>query len=101
MLSVIIATLDSERALVRTLAPLVSGATSGLITEVVVADGGSSDETAAVADVAGCRFVASTASLGERLKSAAALAATGVDYISSGTLTHSAPNLDVALDIEM
>ena len=31
----------------------------------------------------------------------AAIAATGVDYISSGALTHSAPNFDCALDIEM
>jgi nicotinate-nucleotide pyrophosphorylase (carboxylating) len=30
----------------------------------------------------------------------AAIAKTGVDYASSGALTHSAPNLDVALDIE-
>ena len=29
------------------------------------------------------------------------IAATGVDYASSGWITHSAPNLDVALDIEM
>jgi nicotinate-nucleotide pyrophosphorylase (carboxylating) len=32
---------------------------------------------------------------------AAAIAATGVDYISSGAITHSARNLDVALDIEI
>jgi nicotinate-nucleotide pyrophosphorylase (carboxylating) len=31
--------------------------------------------------------------------SIAAIAATGVDYASSGALTHSAPNFDVALDI--
>lgn len=31
----------------------------------------------------------------------AAIAATGVDYASSGALTHSAPNFDVALDIEV
>jgi len=31
----------------------------------------------------------------------AAIAETRVDYISSGALTHSAPNLDVAVDIEM
>jgi nicotinate-nucleotide pyrophosphorylase (carboxylating) len=31
----------------------------------------------------------------------AAIAETGVDYISSGWITHSAPNLDVALDIEI
>jgi nicotinate-nucleotide pyrophosphorylase (carboxylating) len=32
---------------------------------------------------------------------AATVAATGVDYLSSGAITHSAPNLDVALDIEI
>ena len=31
---------------------------------------------------------------------AGAIAATGVDYASSGALTHSAPNFDVALDID-
>jgi nicotinate-nucleotide pyrophosphorylase (carboxylating) len=33
--------------------------------------------------------------------SAAAVAATGVDYLSSGAITHSARNIDVGLDIEM
>jgi nicotinate-nucleotide pyrophosphorylase (carboxylating) len=33
--------------------------------------------------------------------SAAAIAATGVDYLSSGAITHSSTNLDVGLDIEM
>jgi nicotinate-nucleotide pyrophosphorylase (carboxylating) len=32
---------------------------------------------------------------------AAEIAATGVDYVSSGAITHSARNLDIALDIEM
>jgi nicotinate-nucleotide pyrophosphorylase (carboxylating) len=34
------------------------------------------------------------------LESAAAIARTGVDYISSGALTHSAPALDVGLDFD-
>jgi nicotinate-nucleotide pyrophosphorylase (carboxylating) len=34
------------------------------------------------------------------LDTIAAIASTGVDYISSGALTHSAPNFDVAIDIE-
>jgi nicotinate-nucleotide pyrophosphorylase (carboxylating) len=38
---------------------------------------------------------------GSHIKPAAAVAETGVDYLSSGAITHSAPNLDVALDIEM
>lgn len=74
MLSVIIPTLDSERALVPTLAALVPGATAGLITEVLIADGGSRDDTAAVADIAGCSFMAVDGSLGRRLKAAAAAA---------------------------
>lgn len=71
MLSVIVATHDSERALVPTLSALVPGAMSGLVTEVVVADAGSADATAEVADIAGCRFMASAAPLGDRLKAAA------------------------------
>ena len=39
------------------------------------------------------------ASGGITLDTVAAIAQTGVDYISSGAITHSAPNLDVALDI--
>ena len=72
MLSAIIATHESERALVPTLAALVSGATAGLLSEVVVADAGSRDATAEVADIAGCRFMASGDPLGVRLKAAAA-----------------------------
>jgi nicotinate-nucleotide pyrophosphorylase (carboxylating) len=40
------------------------------------------------------------ASGGVTQSSIAKIAATGVDYASSGALTHSAPNFDVALDIE-
>ena len=74
MLSVIIATLDSERALVRTLAALVPGSMAGLVREVIVADGGSRDETEVVADVAGCNFIRTEAPLARRLNSAAAAA---------------------------
>jgi glycosyltransferase involved in cell wall biosynthesis len=71
MLSVIIPTGESERALVPTLAALVPGAAAGAIREVIVADKGSRDQTAQVADVAGCRVMASTAPLAERLRAAA------------------------------
>jgi nicotinate-nucleotide pyrophosphorylase (carboxylating) len=40
------------------------------------------------------------ASGGVTLNSIAEIAATGVDYVSSGALTHSAANFDVALDID-
>src|SRR3954470_11797512 len=72
--SIIIATRDSERALVPTLAALFPGVMAGIVREVIVADGGSTDETEQVADIAGCRFTASTEPLGTRLKAAAATA---------------------------
>jgi len=53
----------------------------------------------AVAMVAGRLVV--EASGGINLQSAAAIAETGVDYLSSGSLTHSVQNLDIGLDIEM
>jgi nicotinate-nucleotide pyrophosphorylase (carboxylating) len=55
--------------------------------------------TAAVGLVAG-RLV-TEASGGITHASAAVIAATGVDYLSSGAITHSSVNLDVGLDIEV
>jgi glycosyltransferase involved in cell wall biosynthesis len=72
MLSAIIATHESERTLVPTLAALVPAAIGGLLGEVIVADAGSRDATVEVADIAGCRVMSSTAPLGARLKAAAA-----------------------------
>jgi glycosyltransferase involved in cell wall biosynthesis len=87
MLSVIIATFDSERALVPTLAALVPGAAAGLIGEVVVADGGSGDDTATIADIAGCNFVVADGPLGGRLKEAAAAArAPWLLFLRPGTI---------------
>jgi cellulose synthase/poly-beta-1,6-N-acetylglucosamine synthase-like glycosyltransferase len=74
MISVVIATRDSEVLLASTLAALVPGAVAGLVREVIVADGGSTDATATVADVAGCRFFTSAEPLGARLSMAAAMA---------------------------
>jgi hypothetical protein len=74
MLSVVIATNESEQALMHTLAPLVAGALAGVVREVIVADAGSKDATADVADVAGCHFVVTPGSLGTRLAKGAAIA---------------------------
>jgi hypothetical protein len=74
MLTVIIPTHNSERALVPTLAMLVPGALTGTVREVIVADDGSTDATADVVDIAGCDIVVSQAPLATRLKSAAATA---------------------------
>lgn len=70
MISVVIPTLDSERVLVRTLAALVPGSTEGLIREVLLADGGSRDETAKIADGAGCEIVSGPSDEGNRLAAA-------------------------------
>jgi glycosyltransferase involved in cell wall biosynthesis len=87
MLSTIIAAYESERTLVPTLAALVPGATAGLLGDVIVADGGSTDSTSEVADIAGCRFVSSTAPLGVRLKAAAASTRTPwLMFLRAGTV---------------
>ena len=77
MISVIIATNESERPLLPTLAALVPGAMAGIVSDVIVADAGSHDGTAAVADVAGCRFMVMPGPLGTRLSAAAASARAG------------------------
>jgi hypothetical protein len=90
MLSAIIATHESERTLVPTLAALVPGATAGVLTEAIVADAGSSDATAEVADFAGCRFMASREPLGARLKAAALTTRTPwLLFLRAGTVPES------------
>jgi glycosyltransferase involved in cell wall biosynthesis len=87
MLSIIIPTRESERALVRTLAVLVAGAAAGAVREVIVADADSADATAEVADVAGCRIVVSQAPLAARLRDAARLArASWLMFLQPGTV---------------
>src|SRR5262245_29255995 len=72
MLTAIIATHESERVLVPTLAALVPAAATGFLTAVVVADGACRDGTAEIAELAGCRLMSSSQPLGSRLKSATA-----------------------------
>jgi glycosyltransferase involved in cell wall biosynthesis len=71
MITVVIPTLNSERVLVPALASLVPGSAQGLVREVILADGGSSDETEKIADVAGCGFHKGPHDLGARLRAAA------------------------------
>jgi hypothetical protein len=87
MLSVVIPTDNSERALVSTLAVLVPGVTAGVVREVIVADAGSRDDTAAVAEVAGCNFMALEGPLAQRLKTATAKArAPWLMFLRPGTV---------------
>lgn len=54
MISVVIPTLNAARSLPDALAPLVKGVIADLVKEVIIADGGSTDDTLAVADAVGC-----------------------------------------------
>jgi nicotinate-nucleotide pyrophosphorylase (carboxylating) len=72
---------------------------TGLADAVLLDNMSVADMRKAVAMTAG--RVLLEASGGITLETIAAVAATGVDYASSGWITHSAPSLDVALDIEM
>ncbi|MGA8315338.1 MAG: glycosyltransferase [Bradyrhizobium sp.] len=58
MLSVIIPTEGAEHPTVATLAPLVPGAATGVVREVLLVDRGGSGAIERVADVAGCRYLA-------------------------------------------
>jgi rSAM/selenodomain-associated transferase 2 len=57
MISVVIPTLNAEADLARTLTALVPAAVDGLVRDVVIADGGSVDATAKIAEEAGAKFV--------------------------------------------
>jgi glycosyltransferase involved in cell wall biosynthesis len=71
MITVLIATQNSEHQLVPTLSALVAGSAEGLLREVILADGGSTDGTAKIADAAGCEFRPLQGDAPARLRAAA------------------------------
>lgn len=71
MLTIVIPTLNAERHLPRTLSALVNGAVRGLVREVVVSDGGSTDMTEAIADAAGAEFIRAPRGRGQQLAAGA------------------------------
>ena len=75
-LSVIIPALDAAKTLDRALSPLTSVIASLLVHEVIVSDGGSTDETRDIAQAAGALLVTGAAGRGQQLNAGAA-AATG------------------------
>lgn len=68
--------------------------------ELVLLDNMSLDDLRASVDLAAAAKVRTEASGGLTLDNARAVAETGVDYLAVGALTHSAPVLDIGLDLE-
>ena len=73
-ISVIIPTLDAEAELSACLLGLVEGLDAGLITELVISDGGSSDETCKLADAWGAKIETGPPSRGGQLRRGCAAA---------------------------
>lgn len=67
MLTVIVPAMNSADTLAPTLGALIPAACEGLVGQVVVADGGSSDQTVSIADELGCDIVVSPRGRGTQL----------------------------------
>lgn len=89
-MSVVIPTYNAAATLPGALAPLVEGVLRGLVKEVLVVDGGSQDETIAVAEEAGAAIVRSARGRGVQLATGAA-AARGGAYLFLHADTQLAP----------
>lgn len=74
MISVIIPTLNADRQLPRCFDSLIQAAVRGVVREVIVADGGSSDATLAIADAAGAHLVEAPRTRSAQLAAGAAAA---------------------------
>ncbi|MEM7507692.1 MAG: TIGR04283 family arsenosugar biosynthesis glycosyltransferase [Pseudomonadota bacterium] len=70
-LSVVIPTLDAAEALGPTLEALVPGLAAGLIRELILVDGGSSDEIEAIADAVGAELIRTEPGRGVQLAAGA------------------------------
>jgi rSAM/selenodomain-associated transferase 2 len=74
MISIVIPTLNAAAHLPRALAPLVPATAAGVVKQVIVSDGGSSDDTLAIAEAAGCDVVGSAPGRAKQLRAGAAAA---------------------------
>ncbi len=77
MLSVVIPTLNAERSLPASLSALVPAAADGVVSEVIVADCGSTDLGPTIADEMGCEIVQAPRGRGQQLAAGARTASRG------------------------
>ena len=99
-LSIVIPTLDAAEELPATLACLVEGLEAGLVRELVISDGGSSDETARIAEAWGADLLHGPAGRGGQLARGAA-AAGGAWLLFLHADTHLAPGWTAAVAAHM
>lgn len=74
MLSVIIPTLNAEATLPRVLAALIPAAVQGLVGDVIIVDGGSTDATAEIVEATGAKFITAPRGRGQQLQAGATVA---------------------------
>lgn len=74
-LSIVIPTLDAEAGLPDCLAALIEGVAAGLVRDLVITDGGSSDATLAIAAAAGALWIDGPAGRGGQLRRGVAASA--------------------------
>lgn len=101
MLSVVVPTLNSERGLTRTLTALVVPAAEGVVTQVIVVDGGSTDRTLEIADGFGCDIVHSRRGRGTQLAEGAAKAKhPWLMFLHADTVLEDSWHVDVSAFVE-
>ena len=71
MISVVVPTLNAEADLPRTLTALVPAAIEGIVREVIIVDGGSTDATARIAEATGANFIVAEQGRGHQLDTGA------------------------------
>ena len=73
-ISIVIPTLNSQNTVRKTLASLFEGIEAGIVRELIVVDGGSTDQTREIVEECGGKFISSEASRGYQLKKGVNLA---------------------------